>query len=223
MSFSHPKSCSNRFLPLLPLFLPFSLEDSFILSKSSESRSAEKSSTLTGTFAAVENTEQMGRVRARHSQRKGLALVKPARLKHRDRNLNLETEQKALSPSLSSLFSPSFLFYQTVPRTVIEIRPARPCSPWKVEWRRYKWSCTFRMLKAPIPRMKGLKISFTNSAYSLHEFKHSKALFLVTYKSTIFFWQASGRTLPRRRCSQVVSLKCHDSLVEPLWEAVRYA
>lgn len=42
------------------------------------------------------------------------------------------------------------------------------------------------MLKIPTPRKKRLQISFTHSVYYPREFKYSKALFLVTHKSTIF-------------------------------------
>lgn len=81
---------------------------------------------LLDIFVAVENAEQIGNVRAWYSQRKGLTLAKTSRLKHRHRNLSLQTELKVLAAPLSAQFSPKISLYQVVSITVTEIKAARP-------------------------------------------------------------------------------------------------
>lgn len=81
---------------------------------------------LAGTFVAVENAEQIWNVRAWYSQSKGLPLAKTSRLKHRHRNLSLQTELKVLSAPLPAQFSPKISLYQVVSITVTEIKAARP-------------------------------------------------------------------------------------------------
>lgn len=180
--------CSNIFLPLPSFLLSFSLEDEFISIpvKAEE----EKTGMLAGTFVVAENAEQVWNDKVWYSQRKGLALVKTVRLKHRHRNLSLQTELKVLSAPLSARFSPKFSLHQVVSITVTYIKAVRPWrdqthSSWASgEWKGYKWNIFFRTLKIPTPRKK--KLTITHSRYYPCEFKHSKALFLVTHQSIIF-------------------------------------